>query len=98
MKKKKKVRTCGNCAFIRKLEKEGTYSLTGYYCIRLDTYNFLSYYRPSIPVVFECHRFNSELNNPSPEFVEAVKDIIKHFYNYEEEGNINNYLTNKENG
>lgn len=98
MKKKKKVRTCGNCAFITKVEKEGKYYPTGYYCGRLYPANFLCRYRPSIPVVFECHRFNSELNNPSPEFVEAVKGIIKHFYNYEEKGNINNYLTDKENG
>lgn len=97
MKNKKKVRTCGNCAFICK-EARTKYNPTSYYCIRLDTPNFLSRTRSSIPVVFECHRFNSELNNPSPEFIEATKGIIKHFYNYEEEGNINNYLTNKENG
>lgn len=63
MKKKKKIRTCGNCVFIRKIEEEGKYSPTGYYCARLETYNFLSYYRPSIPVVFECHKFKNELEN-----------------------------------
>ena len=63
MVKKNKVRTCGNCAFITKIKEKGKYSPTGYYCARLETYNFLSYYRPSIPVIFDCHKFKYELEN-----------------------------------
>lgn len=62
-KKKNKVRTCGNCVHLLVTKENNIYSNKCYYCGRLDSLNFLSYYRPSIPVTFDCHKFKNELEN-----------------------------------
>lgn len=62
MKNKKKVRTCGNCAYLSSRKKITLYSNKVYVCDN-EKMSYISYYKPSSPTDCPYHKFKNNNYN-----------------------------------